>query len=56
MYCYEDKLAVRDFVTNGGGDPTGALADAALVAGWIEVAAPKIWGHVSGPPSCSTIE
>ena len=35
----EDELAVRDFVTDGGGDPFGALADAALVAGGTEVAA-----------------
>ena len=35
----EDELAVRDFVTNRGGDPLGALADAALVAGGTEVAA-----------------
>jgi hypothetical protein len=35
----EDKLAVRDFVTDGGGDPIGGLADAALVAGRAEVAA-----------------
>ena len=37
----EDELAVRDFVTNRGGDPLGALADAALVAGGTEVAAPE---------------
>ena len=35
----EDELAVRDFVTDGGGDPFGSLADAALVAGGTEVAA-----------------
>ncbi len=35
----EDELAVGDFVTNGGGDPFGGLADAALVAGRAEVAA-----------------
>jgi hypothetical protein len=32
-------LAVRDFVADGGGDPIGGLADAALVAGGTEVAA-----------------
>jgi hypothetical protein len=35
----EDELAVRDFVADGGGDPIGGLADAALVAGGAEVAA-----------------
>ena len=35
----EDELAVGDFVTDGGGDPIGGLADAALVAGGAEVAA-----------------
>ena len=35
----EDELAVGDFVTDGGGDPIGGLADAALVAGGTEVAA-----------------
>jgi hypothetical protein len=35
----EDELPVRDFVTDGGGDPIGGLADAALVAGGAEVAA-----------------
>jgi hypothetical protein len=35
----EDELAVGDFVADGGGDPIGALADAALVAGRAEVAA-----------------
>ena len=35
----EDELAVRDFVADGGGDPIGGLADAALVAGRAEVAA-----------------
>jgi len=35
----EDKLAVRDFVANGGGDPVAGGADAALVAGWTEVVA-----------------
>jgi hypothetical protein len=35
----EDELAVRDFVADGGGDPIGSLADAALVAGRAEVAA-----------------
>jgi len=34
-----DKLAVRDFVADGGGDPIGGLANAALVAGGTEVAA-----------------
>jgi hypothetical protein len=34
----EDELAVRDFVADGGGDPIGGLADAALVAGRAEVA------------------
>ena len=34
-----EEAAVRDFVTDGGGDPLGALADAALVAGGTEVAA-----------------
>ena len=29
----EDELAVGDFVADGGGDPIGGLADAALVAG-----------------------
>ena len=32
-------MAVRDFVANGGGDPVAGGADAALVAGWTEVAA-----------------
>lgn len=35
----EDELAVGDFVADGGGDPIGGLADAALVAGGAEVAA-----------------
>jgi hypothetical protein len=35
----EDELAVGDFVANGGGDPVAGGADAALVAGWTEVAA-----------------
>ena len=35
----EDELAVGDFVADGGGDPVGGLADAALVAGGAEVAA-----------------
>jgi hypothetical protein len=35
----EHELAVQDFVTGGGGNPIGALADAALVAGGTEVAA-----------------
>ncbi len=35
----EDELAVGDFVADGGGDPIGGLADAALVTGWAEVAA-----------------
>jgi hypothetical protein len=35
----EDKLAVRDFVADGGGNPVAGGADAALVAGWTEVAA-----------------
>lgn len=35
----ENELAVWDFVTDGGGYPLGALADAALVAGGAEVAA-----------------
>ncbi len=35
----EDELAVGDFVADGGGDPSGGLADAALVAGGTEVAA-----------------
>jgi hypothetical protein len=35
----EDELAVGDFVTDGGGDPIGGLADAALMAGGAEVAA-----------------
>jgi len=35
----EDELAVRDFVADGGGDPVGGLADAALMAGGTEVAA-----------------
>lgn len=35
----EDKLAVGDFVADGGGDPVAGGADAALVAGWTEVAA-----------------
>lgn len=30
---------MRDFVTDGGGDPLGGLSDAALVAGWAEVVA-----------------
>ena len=34
----EDELAVRDFVADGGGDPSAGLADAALVAGGAEVA------------------
>ena len=32
-------MAVRDFVADGGGDPVGGLANAALVAGGAEVAA-----------------
>ena len=35
----EDKLAVGNFVADGGGDPVAGGADAALVAGWAEVAA-----------------
>ncbi len=35
----EDKLAVGDFVTDGGGYPFGGLAVAALVAIGTEVAA-----------------
>jgi hypothetical protein len=35
----EDELAMRDFVADGGGDPIGGLADAALMAGRTEVAA-----------------
>mgnify|MGYP001012613309 CR=1 FL=1 len=35
----EDKLAVRDFVANGGGDPVAGGADAALVTGGTKVAA-----------------
>jgi hypothetical protein len=35
----EDELAVGDFVADGGGDPLGALADPALMAGGAEVAA-----------------
>jgi hypothetical protein len=35
----EDKLAVRDFVADGGGDPVAGGADAALVAGRAEVSA-----------------
>ncbi len=35
----EDELTVRDFVADGGGDPVGSLADAALVAGGAEVTA-----------------
>jgi hypothetical protein len=35
----EDELAVGDIVADGGGDPIGGLADAALVAGRAEVAA-----------------
>jgi hypothetical protein len=35
----EDELAVGDFVADGGGDPIGGLADAALMAGGAEVAA-----------------
>lgn len=35
----EDGLAVGDFVADGGGDPIGGLADAALVAGAAEGAA-----------------
>jgi hypothetical protein len=35
----EDELAVGDFVADGGRDPIGGLADAALVAGRAEVAA-----------------
>ena len=34
----EHKLPVRDFVADGGGDPSAGLADAALVAGGAEVA------------------
>ena len=34
----EDELPVRDFVADGGGNPTAGLADAALVAGGAEVA------------------
>jgi hypothetical protein len=44
----ENELAVRDFVTNRGGDPIGALADAALVAGGAEVAAPELGGSSVG--------
>jgi hypothetical protein len=35
----KDKLAVGDFVADGGGDPVAGGADAALMAGWAEVAA-----------------
>jgi hypothetical protein len=35
----EDELAVGDFVADGGGNPVACGADAALVAGWTEVAA-----------------
>lgn len=35
----EDELTVRDFVTDGGGDPVAGGADAALVAGGAEVSA-----------------
>jgi hypothetical protein len=35
----EDELTVGDFVADGGGDPIGGLADAALMAGGTEVAA-----------------
>jgi hypothetical protein len=38
----EDELAVRDFVADGGGDPIGDLADAALVAGGAEVSVPEV--------------
>jgi hypothetical protein len=42
----EDKLAVGDIVADGGGDPIGGLADAALVAGGAEVAAlAGLWGQ-----------
>ncbi len=37
-------MAVRDFVANGGGDPVAGGADAALVAGWTEVAALAVEG------------
>jgi hypothetical protein len=35
----EDELAVGDFVADGGGNPVAGGADAALMAGWAEVAA-----------------
>jgi hypothetical protein len=34
----EDELTVRDFVADGGGNPIGGLANAALMAGGAEVA------------------
>jgi hypothetical protein len=34
----EDELAVGNFVADGGGDPVAGGADAALMAGWAEVA------------------
>jgi hypothetical protein len=52
----EDELAVRDFVADGGGDPIGGLADAALMAGGAEVAALAGEGEQAFVPAVGAVE
>jgi len=52
----EDKLAVGDFVADGGGDPVAGGADAALVAGWAEVAALAGEGEEAFVAAVGTLE
>lgn len=52
----EDELAVRDFVADGGGDPIGGLADAALMAGGAEVAAFAGKGEETFVAAVGTVE
>ena len=49
-------MAVGDFVANGGGDPIGGLADAALVAGGTEVAAFAGEGEEAFVSAIGTVE
>jgi hypothetical protein len=52
----EDELPVRDFVADGGGDPIGGLADAALMTGGAEVATLAGEGEEAFVTAIGTVE